>query len=138
MHFEVIRCSLWFFKTNVSSKSYCWLLSEATRVSQLKQNWKNFDKLERKSIRSKQNLRVGGVTSVAMFEKWLEWNKRARGKIKTRRKDYFQQKQTFGQCIKRLCSALSELLFRITKYGLNVSRDRTAPASLWWNIVASF
>lgn len=86
LHFEVIRCSLF----DVSSKKVKCVdcKTVATRVSQFKQNWTNFDKLkENRSIIKQIYVLFEKVLQVCvyvaiMFEKWLEWNKRARGKKK--------------------------------------------------------
>lgn len=86
----------------------------ATRVSQFKQNWTNFDKLkENRSIIKQIYVLFENVLQVCvyvaiMFEKWLEWNKRAREEKKTKLDGNItsSKKQTLGR------QGYKETLFR--------------------------
>lgn len=82
---------------------------------------------KKKSIDLNQKkLRVGVIQSVAILEKWLEWNKRARGKINSTERLLPAKANIRTNCIKRLCSALGWFLKQQNKR--TEFQNRTAPA----------
>lgn len=93
---------------------------------------------KKKSIDLNKKMRVGVIQSVAILEKWLEWNKRARGKINSTERLLPAKANIRTNCIKRLCSALGWFLKQQNKR--TEFQNRTAPGviSLRCSIVAIF
>lgn len=106
----------------------------------MKTKLKKFRQVGKKKIDwSKQKeLRVGVIQSVAILEKWLEWNKRARGKINSTERLLPAKANIRTNCIKRLCSATRLILKQQNKRTEFQNRNAPGVISLRCSIVAIF